>query len=421
MFSNPGIRKIAIRVVSLADQLAFSAANFLLTIILARHYSEMELSAYGMGLSIALMIQGVQWHCYVVRNSILSPSVFRRRSARVLGEHLIIWGITLTLEFVIFSVILFFGGGPYYQAILGSAVVCSLIYAQLDFDRIVLIKHSKYIDMFLASAAFLTMNGILFFAIPHFHISFLGTMAIVGFFAAGKIMRLILIIGRPDFFWGWRMAMADYKKYFPSSFTGVAVYSGFSHIPLLILGSVAPPIQAAAFVAARSLMQPLQVVIRSLDMIDKNFFQQKAAMNPADIRTVMLRQLATYALLSGTMIGVVLFFSEPIIYFAYGEKYVNLHGVLVGMVFLTCMFAVTLPLETVIVKMKRLPRYNYYRSAAGIIGCTLALFLCAPYGAWGAIMACLGGWMVSIACALWIIRDILFARANALPENKSLL
>lgn len=56
-----------IRVITLGDQCMFAAGNFLLTVLLARYYSDIDLAAYGIALSIALVLQGVQKNTYVIQ------------------------------------------------------------------------------------------------------------------------------------------------------------------------------------------------------------------------------------------------------------------------------------------------------------------------------------------------------------------
>src|SRR6185312_3679374 len=147
-------------------------------------------------------------------------------------------------------------------AILASTILCSLLYAQSDFDRMVLVKHNKMMDAFVGSAAFLLLCVGLFFAIPRWHVGFETTMLVLGLCPTVKIARLFHLIGKPDIFWGWRLARRDFRTYFFGSLLAVIGYMGYNQVPLLILGYTSEPIQAAAFVATRGLMQPLAVIIR---------------------------------------------------------------------------------------------------------------------------------------------------------------
>ncbi len=405
--------KISIRAISLSDQIFFSAANFLLTIMLARFYSEVEFAAYGIGLSIALTLQGIQRNCYILQNSVLLPEILKGRISRVLGQQTIAWVFLAVLEGVVLAALVLFEANGFYVAIAISTIICSLIYAQLEFDRIAFIKHEKYWNPFIASLAFLALNAFLFWAVPTYGVSFQFTMLALGLYTLAKYIWLVSTLGLPDLFWGWRLIKRDFKKYFVSSVFGITGYAGHNHVPLFILGAVAAPIHAAAFVAMRGLMQPLQIIVRSMDIIDKNYFQMESAGTTKGMRSVMLRQIGLYGVLAlGVMIAV-LIFGEFIIGLAYGEKYAAFSIILTGWALIFSMLAISQPLETVIVKLGEINRYNTYRISAGILGTVLAFLLCPSLGAIGAVIACFGGWLISIACALWIVRPVLF------PGSKS--
>lgn len=404
-----------IRLLTLGDQLVFSLSSFMLTIILARFFSETEFASYGIGMSIALTIQGVQRNCYIVQNAVLLPQIIRGRADKVLGEQAVAWLLLLGVE-IFFAVALFIiSDNGYYHAIAVSTIVCSLITTQLEFDRIMFIKHEKYFYPLIASLALLILNCILFFAVPALKITYFGTMGIIAAYTGLKMLWLFSAIGKPDLMWGWRLLLRDLRRYFAGSILGTIGYAGHNHVPLFILGAVSPPLQAAVFVAMRGLLQPLNIVVRSMDIIDKNFFQEHAKGSKGGVRMVLLRQMAMYLGLSA-IVGVgVLLFGEKVVYIVYGEKYAAYSGILLGCVLIFSMLAVTFPLETVIVKSGKLNTYNYFRISAGIVGAALAFILCPSMGALGAIIASLGGWVVSIICALWLVWPIL--KKNKNPDN----
>ena len=82
-------KPLVVRMITLGDQVMFAAGNFMLTILLARYYSEKELAAYGMALSVALILQGVQRNTYVVQNSLLDFKIIKSRGRKILAEQLI--------------------------------------------------------------------------------------------------------------------------------------------------------------------------------------------------------------------------------------------------------------------------------------------------------------------------------------------
>lgn len=401
-------RKLMIRGIALCDQVFFSAANFLFTIILAKFYSEIELAGYGIGLSIAMTLQGIQRTSYMVQNSLLAPEVLRRRATKVMGQQVAVWCFLFSAELIVIGACTaIWGRSEFFLSIAYSTIVLTLLYIQLDFDRILMIKHERFIDPLVTSGIFLALNAALFVCIPRYGISFEMMMAVLGLYAFLKSFWLVAVIGWPDLFWGWRLMMRDARRYFAASMVGVAGYFGYNNFPIMILGSVAAPIQSAAFAAMRSLMQPLLVIVRSLDIIDKNFFQSKNK-SKEGMRSAFLRLLSMYGGLALVMVIGMALFGEPVVRLVYGEKYAAYSDLLFGWGWVFFMLTISSPIETVIVRTGKLNLYNLYRIPAGLVGVGLAILLCPTLGAWGAVLACIGGWVVSVGAALWLIRDVLF-------------
>lgn len=391
-----------IRVISLSDQVCFSAASFLLTIILARRYSEHELAGYGVGLSIALLLQGILRNCYIVQNAVLPPAIFQRRARGVLGQQVVIVLGVLLLELAGFGLLhlLFPASATWIVAL--SALVCTLLYVQLEFDRIVNIKHAQYWNPFAASMLFLALNGALFFAIPYYGLSFAFTMGVLAGFALLKMGVLAVVIGAPNVRLGWRMTKRDMRRYIGGAVMYSAGTAGFNYGPVFLLGYAAPAVQTAAFVAMRGLMQPILVLIRSMDLIDKNLFHAKARDMKGGYRGLMLHQLRLYG---GGALFVVLVLAALgpwLVRLAYGETYAEFYHVFLGWGAIMFFISLLAPLETMVVKAKLLKAYNYYRIIAGVIGLVAAAVLCGPFGAMGAVSASLIGWVLSVAFALWL-------------------
>jgi O-antigen/teichoic acid export membrane protein len=324
-------RTLHLRLLSLLDQILFSAGNFILTVTLARFYTDSEVTAYGIGLSISLLVQSTQRNIYIAQNSLLPAQVFVKRLSKVMGQHLVTWGCLLGLGAVVMAGFMLFFPSPFHTALAAVIVVTTLIYAQLSFDRIVLLKTGRIIDPFLSSLLFCGLNAALFFAARFWQIGFLPLMLIVGTYAALKIARLVWITGKPDFFWGWRMMTKANKRLLPNSILGIAGSAGFNEFPLFLLGAIAAPAQTAAFVAIRSLVQPFGILIRSMDVIDKNFFHYSTVGGKRlGIRTVFFHQVKSYIAISILAILGSSFLGNPIVSLFYGERYAEFWPLMIG-------------------------------------------------------------------------------------------
>lgn len=405
-------KKTLIRLASLGDQILFSAANFMLTIILARFYTPLELAAYGVAITIALMISGIQQNSYVIQNAVLLPEIFKRRIRKIFGQQLIVWGIIFAAEIIVlFLYYVLFDSSPFVDAIAFATITCTLLYTQIGFDRILMIKHERFIDPLASSFIFCAFISGLFFVIPKYHISFDVMMSFIAIFIAIKNIWMFLIIGKPDFFWGWRLVKRDVKRNLASSLVGMAGSSGFVNFPVFILALLSTQLQTAVFGAMRSLMQPVMVVLRSLDVVDKNYFQHKGN-SFHGIQKSLLRLLLIYGGLCFISIILMGCFSTQIVHFIYGEKYVANSHLLIGWGFIMLFIGISGPIETVLIKLDRFRSYNYCRIPAGIIGLVLAFILSEPWGAWGTVIASISGWIFSVAAGIWLIRDVLFYKRN---------
>ncbi|MCB1840087.1 MAG: hypothetical protein KDI61_07490 [Alphaproteobacteria bacterium] len=411
MLSNPRFKKYALNAVFLAEQVFFSGANFLLMVVLTRFYTETEVSSYGIGLSISLVMQGILRNCYMVQNSVLPPSIARNRASKVMGQHLIIWLGIAAVEAVLLLILLTTDTDSRKVSIMAATIVTTLIYGHLSFDRIMMIKHEKYLSPMVAAFIFALLVGSLFLLNWSGHnISFLEMMMTLILFALGKIIYSSTFVAKPDFFWGWRLTKNNMKKYFVSSTMGSLGYTGYNHIPLFVLGLLPSQVPAAVFTAMRGLTQPLQMLIRSMDVVDKNFFQTKAVMTEKDVRDKLFRQFTLYALFSAAFIIAAVFFGELIIHLAYGEKYARSVPVLIGFSIWALLMTISFPLETVIVRKGRLKKYNYQRLIAGAGGTIFAYFLCPSYGALGCIWASNIGSIIATLLTVWLIRDVIFLK-----------
>ena len=380
LLKNP----LVLRMASLGDQVMFAAGNFLLTVLLTRFYNDTALAAYGIAVSVALILQSIQRNSYIVQHSLLDLKILKRRSKKIIAEQMIVVvPVLLLLAMASFIVVPFFGQSLFAQT-LAACVACFAIYAQLEFDRIILMKYKKFLIPFATSFLYLLLSVILL--LFHASLTFYQVIAILTVFACVKSLVLLYVVGRPDFRGGWALLRSDLRRNAPSSMLGVIGYSGYTHAPVLLLGLLSTPVQAAGFVAMRSLMQLLQIVIRSMDMIDKNFFRERASGSGQKIRELMNRQIFTYGIVSIIFSGLICIFGKQIINLLYVGEYIQFRNTLYPWAGCVIFFSLLQPLESAIIVKKLLNKYNVMRLWAGIATCIVLLFVVKPYGAMGAVI-----------------------------------
>jgi len=197
------------------------------------------------------------------------------------------------------------------------------------------------------------------------------------------------------------------------SLMGVIGASGYTHGPVIALGLFSSPLHAAAFIAMRSLMQPIQIIMRSMDVIDKNFFRSKSSNSDAGIMKVMKSQVIMYGLVSSSIALIICYFGVWIINFLYDGEYIEFIYVLYGWGVISVFTSITLPVESAIVIKKLLNKYNFIRLWIGLGVVVIATVVIAPYGAYGALF--LSGSSLFIAMVTGLV--ILFVEIR---KNRSL-
>jgi O-antigen/teichoic acid export membrane protein len=399
-------KNLLTRGLSALDQALVSLANAALAIGLARVFSAEEFAGYGIGISAALIIQSIQRSGFVIPLSLLPTPKVRVMARAILAEHLIL--LIAALVPVLIGVIIFESMGfatRLSHAVGLSFVACLLFFFQLDFDRVVLLKAGRIVQSALWSLAYAALCAGLLALALYGLISFDRLIVALIIFQLVKLCALAAMTGAPMMRLGWRLLKRDMQHYFGWATLGAISYSGYSHVPLFVLGAVAAPIHAAAFVAMRSLMQPLQVVVRSLDLIDKHVLGAAGAQEGvAGERRVFRRTLLVYTLLGLGFAVPICFFAKPLVALVYGAKYQGFEPGLYAWAVVFVFLVVTSPLESMVYARKKVGAYFLWRSVAGVIATISAYPLCLTYGYLGAILACVLGWVIAFIGNLWLVR-----------------
>lgn len=408
-------KRARMRALSFADQLIFSVANFVLTIALARSYSPVEFAGYGIGLSIALIVQSLQRNTYTTSTVLMSERRVRRFAGPLMGEHLIVLGVVAAVAAATFALIAVTSASPLPLAIVVSAVTTAVIYFQSEFDRIIQIKHGRLLDPPMTSLAFLLTTVGLAAAARFADLSFLGFMIGLMIFSVLKGLWLILTTANPRWVAGWKLLRRDLKARFMPSLVGAAGYSGYNHMPIFILGFTSPPVYVAGFVAMRSLIQPLQIIVRSLDVIDKHVFGADSGSTQEGMRRVFWRTVAVYSAVGFIIMAVTTVGAEFIIELAYGNRYQGFATTLIGWSLCSVIMVLNAPTESLAFATNRVGAFMTQRLYAGAVGVIVSVILCPVLNDKGAIIATVLGWIVALGLSVWLVRDIITKPRGSSP------
>jgi O-antigen/teichoic acid export membrane protein len=401
---------LATRGLLFADNLLFSAANFVLTISLARIYAESDFAALGVALAFVLAVQGMQKSLYIVRVSLMATHAARRRRGAIIAEHLIVVAGAVLLVCLVTAVGIAVGASEQFRLIGLATVVCYLIYFQADFDRAMLLKLGSALRPALLSLSYLIAVAVLALLGRMRGLSFLGFMIGLAVFTLAKGAVVVAIVGAwPRWRAGRRLLALDWRRYGVPSLIGAASYAGFTHVPVVLLEALNGPLQVGVFVAMRTLMQPLMVVIRSLDAGDKNRFQDRSGGTLIGIRHVFWRTIAIYACIGALALAVLSVAPEQLIRIVYKGKYGGHADLLIGWCLFAIFLALSMPIQSVVYLLHRQRQAMWWGMISSVTGLGIALFTCAPLGARGAMLSTLCGAALAVITGIWLVRDVVIS------------
>ncbi len=221
------------RLATVGDQLLVALTNFGLTIAIGRAFGADEFAAYGIGLSVGLMVQGLQRHAVTIPLMLHPASWVRERKAAIAGEQILMLLPALLVGFLALFAASWSSG--FLQLIVLSSAVCLLIYLQLEFARAFLVKLEKP-GLLLAGAAFYTaVSSALAIAALR---GLVGYDALLISLAVAMVVHACAVaavgggVALKD---GSRLLAADMKRYGGWALAATGTYAGYNHAPLLIL------------------------------------------------------------------------------------------------------------------------------------------------------------------------------------------
>ena len=401
----PARRSYALtRIATVSDQLIVSVANFLLTIAIGRAFSVEELAAYGIGLSVGLMVQALQRHAITIPLVLQPDSRAARRATAIATEQLGVLAIALLGASAILYMAQAAGATRYLLLVLGSSAVCLLVYVQLEFARAFLTKLGRP-ALLIASAGYYAA-AVLALAVAALsgRLDYVALLVLLGAATLVHAAAFAILSGGVALGRGLSLLAADVRRYGGWAGLATATYAGYNHVPLLLLGALAAPVHAALFVATRSLMQPLQIFLRGLDIADKSGFAGKARAPHSRAALIFTFKLAAlYALVAGVFGLAAGLLAEPLITLAYGEKFAGSGFVLIAWIPLYMLLAASMPLESLIYARQSFRGYYLARGIASgaAIAAAYPLILWNPDI--GAIAACGIGWLIAVTGTLAVL------------------
>jgi O-antigen/teichoic acid export membrane protein len=400
-----GSRYAVTRIATVGDQILVALTNFGLTLAIGRAFGAEELASYGLGLSIALMIQALQRHAITIPLMLQPHERVARRRGGVVAAHFLVLVAGLLVAALGFGLVTLAEAGRYPRLIWLATVVCLVVYLQLEFARAFLVKLGRPWLLLTSATWYAGVSAMLALAALAHRLDYETLLMLLGGAMLLHALGLVLAAGAPDLRQGGRLLSADFMQYGGWAGVATATYAGYNHVPLLILGALLAPVHAAIFVAARSLMQPLQILLRGLDVADKSGFAQGAGSprDPAALRFT-LRLALLYAAVAGLLAVGVALLAEPLIRLAYGAKFADAAPALIAWAPVYVVLSITMPLESLVYARRDFRGYYVIRGLASVLAILAALPLILRFGEVGAIAACGIGWLVAVAGTVVLLK-----------------
>jgi O-antigen/teichoic acid export membrane protein len=394
-------RLALIRLATVGDQIIVSVTNFALTLMIGRVFSAEEFASYGIGLSIGLMLQGLQRHAVTIPLMLEPDERVRRRAPAASAAQSVLLALALSGAALALVALLAVDTGRFGYVVVIASAVCLVIYLELEFARAFLIKIGRPWLLLAGAGWYAVVVGSLSLAAIMGKLDYLPMLAWLTAAMLVHAAAVVTVTGMPQIRKGLRLLGADIRRYGGWAAVATATYTGYNHVPLLILGAIAAPIHAAAFVATRSLLQPLQILLRGFDVADKSAFA-KAANDPFSRSALLftLKLAALYAVIGATFGIAVFLLADRIIVLAYGAKFADYSPALIAWVPAYTFLSVTMPLESLVYARKAFGGYFIIRGLASLVAIAASIPLILTYADVGAIAACTLGWFLAVAGTL---------------------
>ena len=388
--------------ISFTDQALFSLGNFLLSVGLVRVYSSEEYAGYGIALSIALTLQAMQ-RGFTIKTSLLSPETFASKAGSLLAAHLIIIGSVLVVALASYCLLVACSASRLTSDTAAAALACIAVFFQVDVNRLFLIKRNTQSKSLLMSATIVAAYGLVVGLGYAGVATFAHSMLILAAISLAMSAWLVWSGIRPRFAEALHGLGQDFRRPFAWTTLGAIAAGTYMHIPLFVLGSVQPALQAAGYVMTRNMLQPLGVVMRSLDLVDKHVFASQSS-GHANVRLIVLIILRNL-LVSIAVGGAIGFMAEPVLRLTYGDPAAAFAPVLQLWAPVFVVMATILPLETILFSRGLARPYALVASGSAVVSLLITYALVWRLAAIGAVVACIVGYSIhavgALALALW--------------------
>ncbi|WP_234086647.1 hypothetical protein [Azonexus sp. R2A61] len=390
------------RLISLFDQLAFSAANFLIGLVLIRTYTPIEYAGYANGLLVSLAISGIYRMSFSVPVSLMGQDLFMKRVRAVPAQHALVVFPLLLISGLVVLFELFFGQRTLVYTTAFGVLACLALFMSIDIDRVVLYRFVggsfRWLIPILTSGSVVFLVGVVYVIKPRFEIAMFGLMCI----SLAKLLIIAFKVGG----YRWRHAIFLWRRMLKDSVRwntfGALSAIGFTSAPQWVLGFFGGAYAVAGYAAVRLPLQPMMVLIRSLDVVDKLVFAKVFSESVELGKRKVIRSYLFYLLLSIFLGVLAVIWADEIISVVVGGKYTEFDKVFMLTVVSYILIASMPPLESVVYKIGMYKNYAMSQFFGALLSLIVTVPLVMKYSSEGAVIGGICGFLVPYSYLLFV-------------------
>lgn len=382
-----------------------AAANFLISIFVARSYDAATFSGYITALSAAFVAIAFL-RISLTTPSAIKPDIWHKRKLRALiAVHIY---ATLTAVFVIAAVLFGLASvlqSPLWFAAAVSAPGCGLWFVGSEFERSLLIKKSRFAWLLAISLFQIFSIAVVLAVIWQAKLAFvflMGAMALIGL---ARSILVILVVDKPAWREGARQMRMGFGKLGPGAGAYLLGSVACSHAPVFALSFYASPIQAAAFGAMRTLYQPAQIFFRSRDVVTQSRFHMDRAASTSNILNQFQFGLLRTALLSLALSALFIAVGPWLVHGIYAGRYDDHMPTFWLWAIIMLMINLAAITDAYVSYVGLQGRYALTQLSAGLLCIVLSVILAKQYGDIGAAISAICGWLVIVTGGTFLLQS----------------
>ena len=385
------------RVFALLEAGSAAAANFAVSIVIARTYDSEVFSGYLTALSAAFIVIAFLRVSFSMPSAVKPDTWYRRKLPALVAVHVTAIAIgTALATALLFGLSRLLDGELWTAATLFAPGVC-FWFLGYEFERSLLVKRGRHLRL-VVSGLCQTFTVLLVLVIVHeLQLPYTFLVAAMAILGLARTISVVLVAGRPDWKAGGKQFVNGMRRLGPGATAILLGSVSCSHAPVFALSIYGTAEQAAAFGAMRTLFQPMQIFFRSRDVIVQARFHADRSADQRNLAKQYWSSLTRTALLS-VLLSLLLLAAGPwlvhAVFAGRFDAHMTTFWLWAVIMLLINLASIT---DAFVSYASQQNRYSAAQICAGVGVVVLSPLLAAKMGDVGAAVAAITGWLCIVA------------------------